>query len=262
MRNCKNINANQGGMIMKKTALYIKLIVLILTLVLFVFVALSMTTNSFITVSFGFFGDSIENIESYTLIEDEAHINDTVTIVDIQNISGKIDVIETDNDFISIEYHNGNEVKAYYKVDGQVLTIKTNYKRGFGINASYEGDITLYIPKNTLLSNININTVSGDSLIDINADQSDIDSVSGNVTVKKPVLSVDVETVSGNIDILVEYSATVDVETVSGNLIYTGIEYDLDFDTVSGDIVGENKQSNIANVNLSFDSVSGDLIVK
>lgn len=209
---------------------------------------------------------------------------DSITEISVEWVSGNINVEYYDGETISFsETEPKNENYAMrYRVDGNELKIKfcksgilshNNYGK-----SSYGKDLTLYIPRDLSLIELDIDGVS--STVNVNeiaANTVNCDTVSGNVTATGSFSEADFDSVSGNIN-LTSYEAphTVSVDTISGDCKIAVPEdisgFTIDYETVSGSVTGNDFYINggvtigegsqvygDGLTNIDFESVSGSL---
>lgn len=147
-----------------------------------------------------------------------------VSGVNIEWVSGKINMEHYDGDSISFKdsYSGNDDYTMRYKVENNTLYIKfckpglKLYKDG---TSTINKDLTVLVPKEIDFSEIDIETVSADVVMQsINANQFKIEYVSGNVTATGNYNIIDAEGVSGMLNIHNNSNSfTYNIETVSGN---------------------------------------------
>lgn len=211
---------------------------------------------------------------------------DGITEISVEWVNGNINVEYYDGDTISFsETEPKSENYAMrYRVDGNELKIKfcksgilsrSNYDK-----STYGKDLTLYIPKDLSLNELDIDSISSTiNVHDISAYSVNFDTVSGNVNASGSFSEADFDSVSGNIYITC-YSVprSISVDTISGDCELAVPEdingFTVDYETVSGSIIGNDfyinssKKATIGegsqvygdgSTDIDFDSVSGSL---
>ncbi len=174
-------------------------------------------------------------------------------LVEVENISGRIEVTAWDKNEVELTGTLGEGVEQlYFKGDESHLTIAVKVPRNArNVEASV---LNLMVPAT---ASVEASGVSADVLVfGLQGERLQAESVSGDVTVEADVQVLDVNSVSG--DVLVKGSARrADLETVSGDIIASGLSGDVTVASVSG-------QAEVTTGKLKrgrFETVSGDLIV-
>lgn len=205
-------------------------------------------------------GAKYENEEKYTIGEGSLSC-------DLKNLY--INWITGD---IKVEYYEGQEVqfiekanmelaeeqKMRYLLEGNTLRLQYA-KSGFVNNINLNKDLIVYIPSNVVLTELNVNTVSGDVTVNkLKAKDINIDSVSGYLFLEELDVSneIDLDTVSGRTKLSVLSSVnSIDIDTVSGNIDLSCADVDdLSIDSTSGSI----KITLDKAKKLDIDSISGE----
>ena len=212
-----------------------------------------------------------------------ATISDTVENLEIDWIAGNVS-IETheDNTVLFSEEANKdlNDTNTmYYYLEDTTLHIKFCRSGDYTLK-NVEKDLTLYIPQELNLNEVEIESVSANlKFTEISTINLEVDSVSGNINIKNCEISdeIEVDSVSGAIDIILDAKIKdIDIDSVSGAITITAstietadvsatsgkviissdVELtDLKLDTISGNI--KLILNEVSNFTLDFDSVSG-----
>ena len=183
-----------------------------------------------------------DNEELYTV--GDGVINDKIDRVEIDWIRGDI----------KIEYHSLENIRftespdkdvdddmiMRYRVEGSTLKIKFSASGEWNFN-NIKKDLTLYLPSDLSLSELDINTTASVvTLRELNIEDLTMDTVSASVMLDNCNITseIEIETVSGNIHIDAEAIPSLTIETVSGRMNITAdtIE-ELDIETTSGSVL-------------------------
>jgi DUF4097 and DUF4098 domain-containing protein YvlB len=187
----------------------------------------------------------------------------------LKNVSGDIKVVswaEAQVKIDAVKYSDASSEKKakedFAKVtievirEGDTLRISTKYPehKTFGHNESVDVsvDYVLSIPDQASLK---IETVSGDTEIDVVGGTLNINAVSGDVDIKKVGKQAEITTVSGNLTLL-EASGDVFLKAVSGDINLDSAKGSVEAETISGDI--EIKEASQAK-NVRIKVLSGDV---
>lgn len=249
---------------MYKKALYMKLVLLVLLLV----VLISIPFRGFFGWNLGFMnfdhrsGFSGKNINLEVMIP-----VDSIDEIDIDFISGDIDISYYDGEEIKLQYSNNSDnFKCVYDVDGNTLKIRSDREGGnwFFMGMGHEGDLTLYLPQD-FTPDFNLDTVSGDVSISTRGEKLDINAVSGDYEIANNYTEIDVNTISGDVIITADQHLTkeLDVDSVSGDVILegTGFRYQVDLYSIGGSFRSNGDAGGGFGdivMDIEIDSVSGD----
>lgn len=216
------------------------------------------------------------NDSKYSIGNAEIDAN-MVENIDIEWISGSVDIEYYDGDTISINENEQPDEKynLRYKLDNGTLDIKYlksgTYKNKTQLNLSKK--LTIYIPRDKVLYNIEIESVSAAVNSKITVSDFDAETVSGNISAEGIMNSADVESISGNITLVCPQSFyEISTDSISGETHIT-IPKDIsglyiEANSVSGRINAADfnisgKASNYTygsgGPEISFNSVSGNL---
>ncbi|MDE5995693.1 MAG: DUF4097 family beta strand repeat-containing protein, partial [Eubacterium sp.] len=143
-----------------------------------------------------------------------------ITELSIDWISHKINVEYYDGDTISFsEPEQSNpDFALRYRVDGNELKIKF-CKSGFKASNPKNKELTVRLPKDFILNELEINCVSADTNIKgITANSFDVDTVSGNINAEGNFKEIDIDGVSADSKIITHTAPIeLDSDTVSGD---------------------------------------------
>lgn len=175
---------------------------------------------------------------------------------------------------VSIETHEENTVlfseeankdlddnnTMYYYLEGTTLHIKFCRSGNYTLK-NIEKDLTIYIPEELNLNEVNIEIVSANiEMKEINTETLDVNSVSGNINIENCEVSDEIEiaSVSGKVDITLSAEINeIDIDNVSGaiNITVSTIKK-IDISTTSGEV---QISCDIELTDLSIDIISGNI---
>ncbi len=194
---------------------------------------------------------------------------DEISSIDIEWISGSVNISEYDGDDIEVteDGFEDEDTKLRYRIKNGKLYIrfvKSGWRNGiiFGVGKlSLEKDLTILVPKGKQLRELDMELVSSSVEVNgISADDVDIDTVSGAVNIENLITNdIDIEGVSGAITLKDITARTVDIDHVSGKIEFSGAVREIDFNTVSGGITAE--FSEVPEI-VSIDAVSGSTHIR
>lgn len=211
------------------------------------------------------------------------NINAEIISGDLKVIKGEGNNITTSHKgFCEYHYFGKQEEKeeptlevALQEEELQVLIrdTKFNLKRFF---TNCESELIITIPENKQLDKVQLESVSGDILLDIAPLKTlYVETVSGEININSKATAVRSQSVSGNI--VISQADDINHESVSGNIVVfsleTGefetisgnVELDLapeqtiSFDTVSGQLQGKTQRANNAKINI--ETMSGNVVI-
>lgn len=176
--------------------------------------------------------------------------------VEIENVSGSIEVVGWDKDEVRVSGTVADDVeKVAIATSGKVIEISVILPRN-----SHHGSANLRIevPRS---SGVSVETVSADITLSELSGEIEAESVSGGIRVGGSITEIEAESVSGDIE--VRSTATLDrgeFETVSGDLELSGAlsaSGRFSFESVSGDVVLDLPSG--AGADLEVESFSGSI---
>jgi len=199
--------------------------------------------------------------------------------ISIANQKGRIEVEAWDRS----EVHIGGELgKGIEKFDvdggGDHLDIRVEYPEEhglwFGGSKSEDSVLIVQVPRGARLDaqgvsadvtvkgldtrSFQIETVSGDLVVDARAEEGSLQTVSGDQTLRIDGPDLKVGSVSGDVELRGQANGRLHVETVSGDLdLAAGELNDVELSSVSGDIALKLELADHGH--LSAETVSGDL---
>lgn len=187
--------------------------------------------------------------------------------IDVDWISGEVNVVAYDGDKIIIDEKINAEVKSDFFVrwylDGSELKIKycksgLNFGSKNGSSDKLNKTLTVSVPESLILKSVTVNSVSGDVTLGGAADEIKVDTVSGNVTLGGTADKAKVNTVSGNVFSGLS-AKTLSVKTVSGDIDIKAFDTMsvFDADSVSGNVTVDVEGCSGAAV--KYSNVSGKL---
>lgn len=218
--------------------------------------------------SFGF-GNHYDNAGDYSAGNGSVAA-DTLNDLEINWISGEINILPTDGAEIEIQERSSGNLekkdKLHYLYRDGKLTIQ--YKESntwfnlFSFSSQEDKKLEVKIPRRLIsqLSDVRVDSTSADiNISDLTTKKLSLDNVSGTVTGKNVTVSerVDSDTVSGSISMEGSLS-NIDSESVSGSCTYISAvtPRSVDMESVSGDITLTLPEN--SNFKAEYDTVSGD----
>lgn len=189
---------------------------------------------------------SYKNSSEYTAGDGEVS---GVKNVEIDWISGNVEIVSNKGKSVVISETANKELediqKVHWWLDGDTLRVKycasgKSWGTKFnGVNKS----LTISVPEDMMLTELNINTVSADfNVSGINVGKTDIDTVSGSLSLNYKMKTLNLDSVSGNIEVKAADGVECDADTVSGDIKIdiTGCGgITVNYDTVSGRLSGD-----------------------
>lgn len=207
-----------------------------------------------------------DNSEKY--IAGDAIINEEIKHCYIEWVSGEVNIIYHDQDYIAFSETanrdlSSKEVVRYWQ-NGAILNLRFAEAGRQNFNNLHKV-LTILMPSTMTLQTLDIETISANVKVEnIEGNILDVETVSGNIKLNevnfrdnnlssvsgkiegelKQSEELDVETVSGDIDLFSSYTKEFDIETVSGAIelslnngqIYGDPDWRGDIETVSGNV--------------------------
>ena len=173
--------------------------------------------------------------------------------VEIENIAGRVQVIGWDKNSIEINARLGEHVdRLDFSVKNDKAKIHVIVPKGIKRKSKKQAELIVWVPNNCALEiegistqvevsamqealGVDIETVSGATLLNNVAGSLIIESVSGAITVVGTDSHVEVETISGRVSIDGSPNS-IDIETVSGRIDVKGVREKVVVETVSGKV--------------------------
>ncbi|MBO4355670.1 MAG: DUF4097 family beta strand repeat protein [Clostridia bacterium] len=166
-----------------------------------------------------------DNAEKYTAGNNT--INDEVETIEIEWISGNINLLSHEENYLSIVEDSESldeEKQVHWWLDNTTLRIRYsapgNYMMTLDKLLNLEKkDLTIYIPQSLTVKKISISQSTGDiNLGTVKITDLSINSISGAIVLNCDAENIDIKSTSGNIEINQETPAkTVNVNSTSGN---------------------------------------------
>ncbi len=198
-----------------------------------------------------------------------------VSEMEIDWVSGEVSVVYGNVSSINFtESYRGSlseDQLLHWYLDGSTLRLKYQ-KSGVVRGKSEEKNLVVTVPKGTVLSDLDLDCVSSNFEVDVDALKYDVDTVSGNVNLSSSgARAIDVDSVSGNVNLhLLSCPAEIDVDTVSGSVnlwIPADSGFTAEISSVSGKLntaipvttSGKKYIAGDGRAKFSLESVSGDL---
>lgn len=151
-----------------------------------------------------------------------------------------------------------DDYKLHYLVNNGKLTIQ--FVKSGKWNIDFIKNLTVTIPQNLVLSELDVNVVSSDVVVDaVDCTELEVESVSGDIFVSDVNCNeLSVETVSGNFDVRNTVITELSAETVSGVVTVADVTAnELSVETTSGDITVNNIVAN----GIDVETTSGDCTI-
>lgn len=186
-----------------------------------------------------------ENSDKYTA--GAAEISETVENIEIDWLSGSVTVAPHSSDTVSFSEESSKALKdnlqLYYWLNGTTLHIRF-CRSGHWNLKDLEKELTVFVPENIKLNDLEVNTVSAEiSLDSLQADSADIESTSGNIRLTDLTVTRTAEIIGVSADININklQSDSASIETTSGNikLIDCKVTEKVEVNTVSGNLEAE-----------------------
>lgn len=212
---------------------------------------------------------------------------DAVQGLQINWISGAVDIQGWNGDFELVEYSDTGKGKMTYTIDGNILSVQANGASGLLVKvpSGWLEDIEINAVsaavrvENTNMDNLSILTSSGSialgslyassieattvsggiALYDLFTDSLDLSTSSGNIMGAANAEDLYLNTISGDICMDTSYMETVEGNSVSGNflLMLSNSAEDINLQSKSGDVTLTLFEE--PGFQLNFDTISGDI---
>lgn len=224
---------------------------------------------------------SYDNAQEYTM--GGATLTDTVENIDINWIGGDVKVNYHSKDSVVFSEKCAQTLNEdntlYYWLENETLHIMYG-KSGKCDPCGLKKELTVWLPKELALSELNVDVTSANVVIDgIIADEADFDSISGDIEFKQAEFSssldvdttsggltadligklqeIDIDTISGKMEVSAEKVETFNADSTSGEIKLTvsSVPDSVDVDTISGDV--EVILPKEAEFTVELDSISG-----
>lgn len=192
---------------------------------------------------------TIGNLKTYRYADGDeynaggTHISDAVKDVEINWVSGKVNIVTYDGDDIVLSEESNGKLseknKMRWQLEGNTLRVQYAKSGLFRVN-NISKELTVKLPKSLSLDDVNITVVSASVEAEISdADKLKIVTVSGEVAVDcKQTNEVKANAVSGGMVLRFERTPEkIETESVSGNVKIVLPEdagFKMEFDSVSG----------------------------
>ena len=236
---------------MKNKNIIIGLIIFLAVLGVSLVFGMVILLNKNIDFSFGFNLGS----KNMTLVDTYEEDGKNISKVDLNLYSTDVELKESTNDNLKIEYYSNKETANVIKKDNDRVYIdeEDSHAICIGICSNHRKTI-VYLPGN-YSGLINISTRSGDikSLIPAIENELNIVTSSGDVYLKNATL-VKIGTSSGDVDIGSAHKLVIN--TSSGDVLIKELVNNLEVETRSGEI-----EINKVDQYLKLDTSSGDILI-
>lgn len=222
--------------------------------------------KNYLDISNLFGGQSLDYDEEGFVIGGGEVDSQDVTDVKINWTAGQVNVIAYEGDQIEMEETSDTDLEQdyemRYQLENGILRIQfAKSKVSFtGLFKSLNKELTLRIPEDFMLENIDIETTSADVLLqELSAKSMSVNTVSGEIQGDNFVTDeMDGETVSGQIVWTGGTASIVDLESVSGKIkvSFPAMPDNISIETVSGSILLGLPEND--GFKVEYDKVSGD----
>lgn len=195
-----------------------------------------------------------------TSIQQETPIqNETLrefTSVRIDVMAADINIVTGDKWDLTYNLSEKEPIKKI-GVEGNTLFVKTSFDPKKLFDSNDEWFVTVTVPEDTSLIEVDLNTISGDiSVNGINCNNAEMSSTSGTVDAQRVTArEIEIESASGAVTAQEISADSMDAETVSGNILAEGVFGEIDASATTGNI----KVSGTINIEGSIESTSGNV---
>lgn len=176
--------------------------------------------------------------------------------IEVDVLAADINVVSGEDWSISYKLSEKEPLQRF-GVEGDTLYLETKFDETKRFDNTEDWFITITIPENTTLTEVELETISGDvNVQNFSCGEASLSSTSGDVQAENiTAMEMDVNSVSGDIIAKNITSAKMDTETVSGNISAEGAFGELESSTISGDT----KVSGSISAESELESTSGDI---
>lgn len=189
---------------------------------------------------------------------------DAVSAIDIDWMSGSVDVTVYDGDTITFSETSKQALsekdQLHYYLDNDTLRIRFRGPVRWGLGIRQGKNLSVLVPKGILINALDVEAVSSPVAVSgVNANQVNIENISGGITLSSVRgNALDLETVSGSLQVELSEFTSMDAGTVSGGIRAEGAFRSVSLSTVSGGV----KVAPGASVEkIDAESVSGSVTV-
>lgn len=200
---------------------------------------------------------------------------DPITTINIETGLGEVELIESDNYYVEIDYLYWEEKPDYSISDGKLTFDDSRaFPNSYSINFHLKNKIKIYLPEGADMKDVIIKTASGDVTIEgFIADELDVSVAYGNFTMKKAAATdAEINLSSGTSKISDFQATSLDFNNSYGNSSFTNINTgekllssEMLYDSIkiimsSGDVKINNMKSSSIEINNSYGDVTADTI--
>ena len=190
----------------------------------------------------------------------------SVKNLEVEWVSGKVEIVYYEGastKFSEIRSDGKTETDDYttrYLLDQKTSTLHLKFaKSGVRNNNNHcSKTLTVQIPQNTTLNSVEVEAVSAEAVVSVNADSCEIETVSGEISCRNATYGeIEAKTVSGSVAVKdVTVARKTEIDSVSGDAVASFITLPaaVDVESVSGDITLHFPD---AGFSVKFDTVSG-----
>lgn len=206
-----------------------------------------------------------DNAKQYTAAA-SGELTLPVNNLEVEWVSGKVEIVSyegTTVKFSEVRSDGVTETDDYtmrYLLNQKTDTLYLKFaKSGVRNNNLCSKALTVQIPRNTTLSSVEVEAVSAETIVSVNANTCDIETVSGDIYCRNATYGeIEAKTVSGSVTVKdVTAARKTEINSVSGDVItaFVTLPAAVDVESVSGEITLHFPDEGFS---VNFDSVSGD----
>ncbi|NMP33531.1 DUF4097 family beta strand repeat protein [Thalassotalea sp. M1531] len=184
---------------------------------------------------------------------DESMSADGISVVNIENMRGKVTIIGTDDDQVSAKGELGENAERFvFKKSGNMLKVKVVVKDRHNHRNDYKkGSVfTVRMPSDIRM---NLDGVSTDVKVSNLSENTEVKTVSGDIDAEKLAENIELTTVSGDINSN-NLKGKVRLSSVSGSIVDKNSSGRLQLKSVSGSVKTRSSAQELA-----LSAVSGDI---
>ena len=201
----------------------------------------------------------------------EKAVVDPITSIEVHTGTSEVELIESDNYYVEIDYLYWEEEPEYTVKDGRLYFDDSNaFPNSYSINFNLHNTIRIYLPEAAALKDLSIQNASGDvSIAGFVANDVEVTVSYGDFTMKNAAASdADITLSSGTSKISDVQIGKLDFTNSYGNATFTnintgdsklpeGVAYDrLDLTMSSGDVDINNLQVGSIDINNSYGDIT------
>ncbi len=200
--------------------------------------------------------EASKNEANNTVLDGESQTLPEFKSIEVDVLAADISVVTGEDWSISYNLSEKEPLKRF-GVEGDKLYVETEFDPSKHFDHTGNWYVTVTVPENVTLSELDLDTASGDVYIQkISCDSASLSSTSGDVEAEEiTAQDIEMDSVSGDICATNVSAVAMDMETVSGDLSVNGMLGELKTSTVSGDTEVSGSISDES----KLESTSGDI---